>query len=184
MTSLVSCCTRIVNQNKWPTLLHDRCHGRIYNIQILYKCFSNSLDKTSRYCDWGNPSFLCRCIFFYSRDPRFMSLIDSPWFMKFSKMANFNLQSSIFVVISVNRDLDFFLIFWDSSMEKVFKMPPLNCYYHQIGFALKQVVPVILHFSDVTLLFEQWIIFKNPQFIFLFLNVWTLTFYCFRLINV
>jgi hypothetical protein len=23
MTSLVSCCTRIVNQNKWPTLLHD-----------------------------------------------------------------------------------------------------------------------------------------------------------------
>ena len=24
MTSLVSCCARIVNQNKWPTLLHDR----------------------------------------------------------------------------------------------------------------------------------------------------------------
>ena len=24
MTSLVSCCVRIVNQNKWPTLLHDR----------------------------------------------------------------------------------------------------------------------------------------------------------------
>ena len=32
MTSLVSCCTRIVNQNKWPTLLHDRA------------------DVTSRYC--------------------------------------------------------------------------------------------------------------------------------------
>ena len=65
-------------------------------------------------CDWGNLSFLCRRLFFYSRDPRFMSLIDSPWFVKFSKMANFNFQSSIFVVISVNRDLDFFLIFWDS----------------------------------------------------------------------
>ena len=24
MTSLASCCTRMVNQNKWPTLLHDR----------------------------------------------------------------------------------------------------------------------------------------------------------------
>ena len=47
-------------------------------------------------------------IFCYSRDPRFMSLIDSPWFVKFSKMSNFNFQSSIFVVISVNRDLDFF----------------------------------------------------------------------------
>ena len=39
----------------------------------------------------------------------------------------------------------------------------------------------IIHFSDVTLLFEQWIIFKNLQFILLFLNIWTLTFYCFRL---
>jgi hypothetical protein len=34
------------------------------------------------------------------------------------------------------------------------------------------------YFSDVTLLFEQWIIFKNLQFILLFLNIWTLTFYC------
>jgi hypothetical protein len=39
----------------------------------------------------------------------------------------------------------------------------------------------IIRFSDVTLLFEQWIIFKNLQFILLFLNMWTLTFYCFRL---
>jgi hypothetical protein len=37
--------------------------------------------------------------FFYSRDPRFMSLLDSPWFVKFSKMANFNFG---------NRDLDLF----------------------------------------------------------------------------
>jgi hypothetical protein len=29
-------------------------------------------------------------VFFYSRDPWFMSLIDSPWFVKFSKMSNFN----------------------------------------------------------------------------------------------
>ena len=42
----------------------------------------------------------------------------------------------------------------------------------------------VMHFSDVTLLFEQWIIFKNLQFILLFLNIWTLTFYCFRLKNV
>jgi hypothetical protein len=36
----------------------------------------------------------------------------------------------------------------------------------------------IIHFSDVTLLFEQWIIFKNLQFTLLFLNFLTLTFYC------
>jgi hypothetical protein len=40
----------------------------------------------SMICDWG--------IFFYSRDPRFMSLIDSPRFVKFSKMADFNLRES------------------------------------------------------------------------------------------
>jgi hypothetical protein len=43
---------------------------------------------------------------------------------------------------------------------------------------------IIIHFSDVTLLFEQWIIFKNLQFILLFLNIWTLHFYCFRFKNV
>jgi hypothetical protein len=62
----------------------------------------------SMICDWGSPSSLYRRIFFYSRDPRFISLIDSPWFVKFSKMTNFNFQSSIFVVISVNHDFDFF----------------------------------------------------------------------------
>jgi hypothetical protein len=31
---------------------------------------------------------------FYSRDPSFMSLIDSPLFVKFSKMVNFNFRES------------------------------------------------------------------------------------------
>jgi len=30
---------------------------------------------------------------------------------------------------------------------------------------------IIMHFSNVTLLFEQWIIFKNLQFILLFLDI-------------
>ena len=33
---------------------------------------------------------------FYSRDPRFMFVIDLPWFVKFSKMANFNFRQSWF----------------------------------------------------------------------------------------
>ena len=40
-------------------------------------------------CDWGSPSFFCRRMFLYSRDPRFMSLIESPWFVKFSKVIFF-----------------------------------------------------------------------------------------------
>ena len=39
----------------------------------------------------------------------------------------------------------------------------------------------IIHFSDAKLLFGQWIIFKNLQFILLFLRIWTLIFYHFRL---
>ena len=41
----------------------------------------------------------------------------------------------------------------------------------------------IIHFSDVTLLFKQSIMFNNLQFILLFLNIRTLTFYYFRLKN-
>ena len=48
---------------------------------------------------------------------------------------------------------------------------------------LKHIL-INIHFSDVTLLFEQWNIFKNLPFILLFLNIWTLTFYCFSLKNV
>jgi hypothetical protein len=41
-------------------------------------------------CDWNG------VFFFYSRDPSFMSLIDSQLFVKFSKMANFNFRESWF----------------------------------------------------------------------------------------
>ena len=112
-------------------------------------------------CDWG--------IFFYSHDPRFMSLIDSPWFVKFSKLPNFNFRESWFgfFVFSEISDQNPHPFPKFSSMEKVFKIHvdlnlqtffssifkcilggiylpclPLNCHYHQIGFALKQVVPV------------------------------------------
>jgi hypothetical protein len=37
MTSLVSCCTRIVKQNKWPTLLHDRADVTLGYMQLLEK---------------------------------------------------------------------------------------------------------------------------------------------------
>ena len=37
MTSLVSCCARIVNQNKWPTLLHDRADVTTRYIIFFYK---------------------------------------------------------------------------------------------------------------------------------------------------
>ena len=40
---------------------------------------------------------------------------------------------------------------------------------------------VIIHFSDITLLFTQWIIFKNLQYVLLFLRISTLSFYYVRL---
>jgi hypothetical protein len=42
---------------------------------------------------------------------------------------------------------------------------------------------LIINFSDITLLFTRWIIFKNLQYIILFLRISTLTFYYFRLKN-
>jgi hypothetical protein len=67
-------------------------------------------------CDWG--------IFFYSRDPRFMSLIDSPWIVKFSKMANFNFRESWF---------EFLKIFCDSWPDTP---PPPLFFYFFLSFRL------------------------------------------------
>ena len=60
--------------------------------------------------------------FFYYRDPRFMSLIDSPWFVKFSKMANFNFRDLDFFLFSEIRHQKPPLLLKFSSMEKVFKI--------------------------------------------------------------
>ena len=38
MTSLVSCCARIVNQNRWPTLLHDRADVTVGYIRRQRPC--------------------------------------------------------------------------------------------------------------------------------------------------
>jgi hypothetical protein len=44
--------------------------------------------------------------------------------------------------------------------------------YRSFGILLSgNIILFIIHFSEVTLLFEQWIIFKNLQFILLFLNI-------------
>ena len=59
---------------------------------------------------------------------------------------------------------------------------PLYC-NNLTHFWDKVDIVYVMHFSDVTLLFEQWIIFKNLQFILLFLNIWTLTCHCLRLKN-
>ena len=38
MTSLISCCVRIVNQNKWPTVLHDRADVTVgFLLRIIFK---------------------------------------------------------------------------------------------------------------------------------------------------
>jgi hypothetical protein len=57
-------------------------------------------------------------------------------------------------------------------------------YYNNLTHFWDKVdIVYVMHLSDVTLLFEQWNIFKNLQFILLFLNIWTLTFHSFRLKN-
>ena len=56
-------------------------------------------------------------------------------------------------------------------------------YFNNLTHFWDKVDIVYVKHLDVTLLFEQWNIFKNLQFILLFLNIWTLTFYSFRLKN-
>jgi hypothetical protein len=45
MTSLVSCCARIVNQNKWLTLLHDRADVTTRYIHSVHKHRGNSFQR-------------------------------------------------------------------------------------------------------------------------------------------
>jgi hypothetical protein len=59
---------------------------------IIHKCTSN----VHRSWRWYRFHVFPIYIFFCSRDPSFMSLIDSPLFVKFSKMSNFNFRESWF----------------------------------------------------------------------------------------
>jgi hypothetical protein len=66
----------------------------------------------------------------------------------------------------------------------VFSVPLYMVYENKDDFCRPYICSSVYDtFLWLTLLFEQWIIFKNQQFIHLFLNMWTLTFYCFRLKN-
>jgi hypothetical protein len=54
MTSLVSCCARIVNQNKWSTLLHDRADVKTRYVVFEWKWISEGLllFVNIRFCRW------------------------------------------------------------------------------------------------------------------------------------
>ena len=87
-------------------------NGFIYVVDahVIDKIEENKYPGTKCLCFSPWPWSVIRMgYFFYSRDPSFMSLIDSPLFVKFSKMANFNFRESWFA---------FFFIFWDSWPER------------------------------------------------------------------
>jgi hypothetical protein len=60
-------------------------------MHFLFSRVSHHFFPMAMICDWKWNRF-----FFYSRDPSFMSLIDSPLFVKFSKKSNFNFRESWF----------------------------------------------------------------------------------------
>ena len=117
------------------------------------------------FCDWGSPSFLCpRIVFiFVTLDLCLLLIYRDLWNSRKWQILISNLQSlSLFPWILI---WIFFLIFWDSWPETspppffflsfplwktCSKCLPLNCHYHQIGFALKQDVPVS-YYSKITL---------------------------------
>ena len=75
---------------------------------FIQKIYALSSSGVSQFESDPHSPFHCHAlIFFLSHHfpPRFMSLIDSPWFVKFSKMTNFNFRESWFGI---------FFIFWDS----------------------------------------------------------------------
>ena len=91
------CC--VWNYDVWTTDLGFcpfHCHAC-----ISYLSFTIFFSWSVNY--WGSLG-LWLGYFFYSRDPRFMSLIDLPWFVKFSKMANFNFRESWFGFVFISWD--------------------------------------------------------------------------------
>ena len=110
--------------------------------------------------DWGSPSGV---FFFILLTLDLCHLLIHCDLWNSQKWEIFNFRESRFGFFFIFRETPLFLKF--SSMEKVFKIDlhlqtffssificilggirlsclPLNCHYHQIGFALKQVVPV------------------------------------------
>ena len=108
-------------------------------------------------CDWGSPSFLCRRIFSVFSWP---SIYVSYWFTVICEiLKNDKFEFAIFNLCRNFREswLGFIFYFFEIRDQKqppplffvsfrlwkrCSKCLPLNCHYHQIGFALKQVVPV------------------------------------------
>ena len=71
MTSLFSCCTRFVNQNKRPTLLHGRADVTTRYFQMDYNCFVNQLwHKMEIICKKGVTCKQERGDFNFSFEPR------------------------------------------------------------------------------------------------------------------
>jgi hypothetical protein len=66
MTSLVSCCARIVNQNKWPTLLYDRAFIWLtacqnwFSVEVSGSYFGRS-DNGVRMWSWTSSSSWAFC---------------------------------------------------------------------------------------------------------------------------
>jgi hypothetical protein len=106
MTSLVSCCARIVNKNKWPTLLHDRA-----DVTVEY-CYSLNLCQTTK-------QTLSTCMYRYedNRNPVLtiihyqihilMKLIRYPPFFQ-----NFHINHSFFKMFIIIRFSSFDNISW------------------------------------------------------------------------
>ena len=91
-------------------------------------------------CDWG--------IFFYSRDPRFMSLIDSPWFVKFSKMANFNFRESwfgffLFSVISDQNPHPFKVFVYGKGVQNTCRSKFTNIFFFNFHLYFRRHLPLM-----------------------------------------
>ena len=93
MTSSVSCCARIINQNKWPTLLHGRADVTRHDIPIRISVHFIQVLMATWYCllflqsRWMTkidifdnkmwPIFVIKCGNFYQFLPAILGFVDS-----------------------------------------------------------------------------------------------------------
>ena len=66
---------------------------------------------------------------------------------------------------------------WDESVDWLRDVTLYKVLYSTFKKGISQMCVWFLHVSDFTLLFWQWIIFKNLVYSFILVYIWTLTFH-------
>jgi hypothetical protein len=188
----LSLCNQVLNKqvkNKWNKIhikMITSCLVDIHQLNLIYSChllildFSFMVHWLSLVCT-NFSQMICSgqsrhlsVFFFFLRLQ--ISEYDFSTSLHLKKNAINAMQNMLSMLFYIYMFLFVFfsLLDWPLQIicEKFVQTKRIICHFKKTWGCLTFFFVYIIHFSDVTLLFEQWIIFKDLQFMLLFLNIW------------